>query len=643
MKLSLFFCLFLFFFIPLTIISQADSLELQLPKASQAEKIGLYKKLTIKYSEIKLEKAFDYARQGLALVNDSISKDAGFFYLLLGKIANEQGNPQQALRYYNKTLEVAQALNYELGIAKSFQNIGVTHIRMGHYEKALKHYLDALNIYQKHNKNELVIGILNNLGTLHSCHLKNNQKAKTYFEQALDLTKNNDDHNFKSYILTNIGEMYLRQEAYEKATASFSEALSLAKKENNIQVIVNILKNLSTIHLAKEEYPPALQYAQESLEIREKAGFSLKIALEYLHHGNIYEKLGNNTTALHYYLKAQETALKIHSTPQLVKTYEALHRFFKKTKQFEKGYHYLCLYTRYKDSLFTTEKSKQLQQIQTKFDVENKQKEVQLLTNSLQIKELQNQQQQTAVTTLIIGLLASVFILSTAIFAYIHKRKISKALEEKNKKIATTLQEREILLKEVHHRVKNNLQIVASLINLQHEFGNKTPPQEVLQKVQDKIEAMVIIHENLYKKGDLSSISFKTYIERLSSYFKTSYALSEQGISITTDVVDTPINIDTLVPCGLILNEIISNSIKHAFPPTHNGAIMIKASLSDQGCTLAIKDNGIGFPKDFDPTKHKDSLGMQLIKGLSKQIKGTLSITSDKGTTYTLSFPLSLE
>lgn len=628
---------FLFFYVSL--IAQTDSLEQKLVKASKEEKIEIYKQLANKYSKIKVDKAIDYAKQGLELVKAENNKNTGFFYLRLGYFYNDKSEHVKALFYYEKALEVSEKLNYELGIGKCYQNIGVTHVKMGNYDQALDYDLKALKIYEKNNDENLITGLVGNIGSLYSCRLKDDENGLLYYNRALELSKKTGNEEFRSHILGAVAEMYMRQKEFTKAKNSLKESMEIAEKANHSRIIISGLNNLSQISIEEKKFKEALAYSNRALQMRLESGYTEDNTLTYLTLADIYEKLGDTKGAESHYNQALSEAIKTKALPQLSKVYEALHEYANRKKDYKKSYEYVLKYNEAKDSLFTKEKDKQLKEIQAKFDLENKEKEITLLINENKIKKLENQNQRTTQTILIIGVIALIIILLTLFYAYKNKQANNKILAEKNTVISQTLKDREILLKEVHHRVKNNLQIVSSLLRLQHKFGSHKSSVEILQEIQDKIQAMSIIHERLYKSSDLLLINLQVYLDNLLTYFNTSYALPEQNITITTDIDYIDLNMDKLVPCGLIINEIIANSIKYAFQDNTSGHINIKASKNQDKCILTIQDTGIGFPENFK-AESSESLGMQLIQGLTKQINGTVDLVSNPGACYTITFDM---
>lgn len=210
-----------------------------------------------------------------------------------------------------------------------------------------------------------------------------------------------------------------------------------------------------------------------------------------------------------------------------------------------------------------------------------------------------------------------------------------KAIE---KQLTDSFEERGLLLKEIHHRVKNNLQIIISLFNLQSSYITDANAQKALREGQNRIKSMALIHERFYQSEGLSKIDFDVYIERLADTILASYNTNSEKIKLEIDAEKISLDIDTAVPCGLIINELINNSVKHAFNESEKGLIYIKLfSLSDNECRLIIGDNGIGINEPFN-FENTDTLGMQLIAALTEQIDGKLSIDHTKGLQFTIDF-----
>ncbi len=210
-----------------------------------------------------------------------------------------------------------------------------------------------------------------------------------------------------------------------------------------------------------------------------------------------------------------------------------------------------------------------------------------------------------------------------------------KMMEEK---IKQSLDEKGLLLREIHHRVKNNLQIIISLFNLQSHYINDQKAFAALKEGQDRIKSMALIHERFYQNEGLSRIDFDEYIARLVENLFLSFNIQPERISTAVDAEKISLDIDTAVPCGLIINELVSNSLKHGFPGLVKGEIRILfMRVGGDRIQLSVSDNGIGLPEGFH-YENSDSLGMQLITALANQLDGTLKQMEGKGTTFTLEF-----
>lgn len=204
--------------------------------------------------------------------------------------------------------------------------------------------------------------------------------------------------------------------------------------------------------------------------------------------------------------------------------------------------------------------------------------------------------------------------------------------------IRTSLKEKEMLLKEIHHRVKNNLQIISSLLALQSEHIKEKWTLEMFKESQNRIKSMSFIHEQLYQSQDLANIDFNEYIQNITVNLFHSYGVNSDNISLKINAKDVSLSINKAIPCGLIINELVSNALKHAFAGVKKGEIRIDFhSDDDNKFILIVSDNGGGFPKDLD-FRSVDSLGLRLVNTLTKQLKGTIELDRTHGTIFKITF-----
>jgi len=231
---------------------------------------------------------------------------------------------------------------------------------------------------------------------------------------------------------------------------------------------------------------------------------------------------------------------------------------------------------------------------------------------------------------------------------------VSLALEASERRLAeeqikASLKEKEVLLKEIHHRVKNNLQIIHSLLNLQSIRIDDSRMREKLKQSQNRIKSMALIHETLYQSKDFARIDFREYIKELSTHLFSSYGADSKNIKLSIDADNVFLSIDKAIPCSLIINEIVSNALKHGFLVKKKGKIRITLHSNSKGsygkdnttphlCRLIISNNGIKFPEDLD-FRNTESVGLQLVCALTEQLKGTIELDKSTGTEFKITFP----
>ncbi|MDZ8053321.1 MAG: PAS domain S-box protein [Aulosira sp. ZfuCHP01] len=222
-----------------------------------------------------------------------------------------------------------------------------------------------------------------------------------------------------------------------------------------------------------------------------------------------------------------------------------------------------------------------------------------------------------------------------AVIEDISDRKQSEA------QIQASLREKEVLLKEIYHRVKNNLQVISSLLNLQSEYIQDKQDLAIFQQSQMRIASMALVHEKMYQSKDLSRINFGEYVQDLVASLLTSYEVSAETIALNINIDEQILlGLDTAIPCGLIIHELVSNSLKYAFPLGGSGEIIIAIrKILENRILLTVRDNGIGLPVNFNFT-NTASLGWQLVDALASQLTGDINIRSDSGVDFQISFPI---
>lgn len=213
-----------------------------------------------------------------------------------------------------------------------------------------------------------------------------------------------------------------------------------------------------------------------------------------------------------------------------------------------------------------------------------------------------------------------------------------KKLEEREQQIKSSLEEKEVLLKEIHHRVKNNMQIISSLLNLQSRYVKDKEDKEIFKESQNRVRSMAMIHESLYRTSNLAKINLQEYLQNLISGLFSSYGANPQRIKTQIYLEKVSVDMDKSISCGLIINELISNSLKYAFPKNEGEINLSLRRLDGNRLEMIIADDGVGFPENLD-FRRTESLGLQLVNTLVKQLEGEIELEKTGGTKFKIKFP----
>jgi two-component sensor histidine kinase len=238
------------------------------------------------------------------------------------------------------------------------------------------------------------------------------------------------------------------------------------------------------------------------------------------------------------------------------------------------------------------------------------------------------------VMTFLTNLFLYIFLLDFDWGQSLIKQRVSEA------NLNSSLKEKETLLHEIHHRVKNNMQIIASLLKLQLNRKDNQNVDSILKENMGRVYAMAAIHESVHQSEKLSEIDFKAYLNKLSQMLSQTYSVDLGKVAFQIDTPELSLAIDNANPLGLVLNELITNSLKYAFPDDRNGKISIKVDITGNSCELCVEDDGIGMPEPLDWNKI-DTLGLKLVRNLvENQLGGSIDLDNSSGTTFTIKFNL---
>jgi two-component sensor histidine kinase len=326
----------------------------------------------------------------------------------------------------------------------------------------------------------------------------------------------------------------------------------------------------------------------------------------------------------------------------LLKFYQVSADYFKSIKMYDSTIFFQEAYSSYLDTLNTRIQQKQSVLLLAKLDLEKRRKDLATSLVSLTEQKVKNKSQKTVLILLVVCLIATLIICLLIIINSRQKAKSKEALKiyneyliENTKRIASQNNYNELLLKELHHRVKNNLQVIYSLLNLQKRRNTDAGTIGLLASLQSRIQTMALIHQNLYNNDSFEAIDVKEYAETLVEHIESIYINNDRKVSVVYEVEEIRLSLDKAISLGLIINEAVSNSFKYAFTQNPKGELLISIKKTGNTCLTTIKDTGKGFHSE---EINKKSIGLKLIKTMCEQLKATYTLSHASGVEHQITF-----
>lgn len=548
---------------------------------------------------------------------------------IIGFYGQNIGNFKLALKKFNKNLEYSKLENDSVMIASSFGNIGNTYLFMGENKKAIEYYNKALEIFE--NKNN-IRGLANLYGVLGNTYLKmgksklaikNYEKSKKYFEQLkLEFGIATSDMN--------IGICYKNLKEFRKSLSYYDKAERVFAKLAYKKSLAEIYGNIGKVYFLIKDYDKALKYYKKDFEISKSLNLKRHIIIGQNWISECYIAMGDNEKAILFSLATLDSINAYNYEDSKQKAYENLYNAYQNKNNYRLALKYFKLYKGKTDSMALSEKNENIEKLLTEFESKEKEKEIQILnvSSEKQKNEIKAKQQER---NLWIGIsFLAIIIGGISIYFFFSKKKLSEQLSKKNKIISQTLGEKDVLHREIHHRVKNNLQIISSLLNMQSRYLSDDKSKEIVNESKNRIKSMSLIHQKLYQEENLTGIETETYFKELIDSLMLSYGINDDKVNVKISIENLLLDVDTAIPLGLILNEIISNAFKYGVDKETGMFEFVFKQTSDKELLLKVKDNGKGIPEDFDILKSK-SYGMKLIQSLSKKLKADLEYKNNEG------------
>ncbi len=575
--------------------SLIDSLLQEIKTAKHdTDKVKMLNKVSFNYRMINGDSTVLYGKQALNLAQEAGFKSGiAMAYKCIGTGYIVKDDPDKALEFKIKSLEIYEELKNDYFISRGFGEVGAVYYQQKSYAKALDYMGKAVEQASRNGDKIAVADNSYNMGCIYQL-LGNYEKAlerellafKMYGEIHININE--------ARVLTGIGNAYLGQKKYDSALSNFLRSLEICKAANNEYDYANNIGNIGTAYYSMAADSP----------LQTKAGY------------NATGKAANLKKAIFYLDSAVVMYRKNGDKDALMEFSLTLSKALSEAGRYKDALDIFREYSNVKDSVFSNDKRLGFAAQETKRETGLKEKQIQI--NVLAMQEKRNERIIFIIGLALLGLTVAV------VYSYFKAQKRTNAIQRE------TLRQKEILMKEVHHRVKNNLQVVGTLLDLQLNTVSDEIARQAIKESGSRLKAMSLIHQQLYQQDNITQIECSNFANYLHAQLNAIFNKKGMEITWNNKIPPTILDIDTAVPLGLIINELITNSYKYAFSGS-TGSIDVWLKQEIDGYKFFYRDSGPGLPTGVT-TANLKSLGMLIIKSLSKQIGGAFTYLPEERT-----------
>ncbi|MEZ4960045.1 MAG: histidine kinase dimerization/phosphoacceptor domain -containing protein [Saprospiraceae bacterium] len=523
-----------------------------------------------------------------------------------------QSNMDSATSCLQRAIELSEASGILKAKANSLGTLSFIFMDQLRYDHALEMQLEALKTFEKLGNQDGIARSYQSLGQINCDFLDKCDLALGYYRKSLNLKKGLGNERSMAYVFRLMGDAHQKLMALDSAAFYFESAMQLAEKTGDKRLLADGLSALAMLWGDQgKPYLQRIEIVERLARVAKEAEYDQALCSAYLSLGEIYMEQGDYEKSKTNYELAVPLATQLKNYSFLsVAQFQLYTLYNEHLKDPGRALGALQAYLVSHDSVFNAEKFQAVEDVSTKYETEKKEA-------TIAQQELVLQQQRTRFW-FIMGILG----LSLAGGAMLFR--LTRILRQRN-------QEKEFLIKEIHHRVKNNLQVLSSLLYLQSKHIKDDAALDAVREGQNRVEAMGLIHQKLYMGDNLAAVEMRDYLHNLGDTLLDAFRLDDNRIKITYHLEPLHLDVDTAIPLGLIINELVTNALKYAFPDGREGVVEISLWKNDAGkLCLKVADNGVGR-HGAPELKNSTSFGTSLVQLLSKKLKGAPQVLDTDG------------
>ena len=543
--------------------------------------------------------------------------------------------------YGKEALQLARDLNDLYRETQALTVLGVMYAMNGGYPQALEYFLATLRINEQLELDKNIARSAINVGNM----LKEQKKytdAQRYYQRTLDIAQNLQDTAMIVVAYVSLGGNLEDQQQFEASLVLYRQALALVDNQPDTPLIVPIHVNMGIAYDRLGSFEKAIYHARQALQALQTIDSNPDYAISAQRiMAHAYLQLGQPDSALVCAQRALRTAQDFGNPEFKAEAFETLSEVYEQEGNYAQALTYHQQYATLQDSILNEATTRQTTQIQTLYETQQKEQAIETLQQEQVLQQAEMDKERNlrygilAAAALLLGLLAVLYNryrLKQRALRTISAQK--DRIEQQNVVITDKNRENEVLLREIHHRVKNNLQLILSLLNIQSRQFDDEAVLNFVRDGQNRVRSMALIHQDLYQAQRLDHIRFDHYLKQLTDHLKVVYQAERRSIFVHVQADSVPLDVNTAVPLGLIVNELISNALQHTFPDASGRVDVCLKVDAAYHYQLTVTDNGTGFSE----AEQGETMGFKLVQGLVQQLRGTLKTDTDTGSSFVITF-----
>lgn len=568
----------------------------------------------------EFEKTYTAAKEALKF-NGLSTPNRSNFNTYVGNYYEHLGDYEGSRKYY----QIAYDIDKETADSSSFpfvaMDLGYSMMNAGNPEKGLELMFESLSWMRGKQDLHKEVVAYKHIQDLF-IQQRNLEKALEYGLKAKAIAEEVQLTLWAAKVKLGLGKCYLRMGEYSMAEAYLDEVIPVFVAKKSQTHVYAAYTEKANLFLQRSELDSSAHYIE--LARIAKADKHPMISNFLVHSyvsASLEMKLGNLDKAIDLLDTCEETARKFNNAYWKKDISRLQWEVLYEAGEYDLAKEHLAIYETLKDSLFLAERDLIVNELETKYRTAEQNNEIAELN-------IENERRKSVSRMSVAGLLLSFIALAFLFGLYRLNKRNKDVLEKKNNVIKKSLLEKETLLQEIHHRVKNNLQVISSLLSMQSRYIEDESALNALNEGQTRVESMALIHQNLYREDNITGVSMQTYIPLLADNIFNSYNIEGDKIKIEYNIDNLQLDVATVIPIGLVLNELISNALKYAFQDRKDGLLEVGLVDKNDSLLLYLRDNGIGMTSEVRGT----GFGTILINSFTRKLDGELQVSSENGT-----------